>query len=208
METWNYIKQNVEKVIQEIFAYHSKDEFTAYEKRKIIFEYLTQHITYDYEMLDKIKNAILGFGKVKRNPTTELLNVVENNHGICNAISQYYKLLLEQVGIKAYCIICDDGTEVKHQITLICNEETDSYSFDDVTSVIVGRGTIEEYFDYNIEEAEKHSQGCVPLLEGRNFVVLPEEYINFVYKRNFGLVPSLECLPSNIKSVKNKSSVK
>ena len=53
----------------------------------------------------------------------ELYDVIYTKVGICNSISQYYKLLLEKVGIKSHCVICDDGTEVKHQMTLIYDKD-------------------------------------------------------------------------------------
>ena len=136
------------------------------------------------------------------------MSVINANLGICNGISQYYKLLLERIGIKSHCVVCDDGTEVNHQIVLVYNQDTDTYSFDDVTGVVVGRGTQEEYFDYDVSQANKYGQGNKRIYEGRAFIVLPEEYINFVVKRIKSPTPTMESLPTNIKSVKQKSPVK
>ena len=208
MEDWSYIEECIEDTIQKIFEFHPIHTLSDYERRKIIFEHLTENITYDFGMLEKLKEAEVTKTPVRRNPTGELLSVVDFNYGICNAISQYYKLLLERIGIKSHCVVVDDGTEINHQIVLVYNQDTDTYSFDDVTSVVVERGTSEEYFDYDIEQANSFGQGNKQIFEDRKFVILPEEYINFVAKRTQSLTQTIEYLPTNIKSVKTKSSVK
>ena len=43
----------------------------------------------------------------------------------------------------------DDGTDVKHQLNLVYDNDNEVYSFDDVTSVVVKRGTNEEFFEKN-----------------------------------------------------------
>ena len=113
----------------------------------------------------------------------ELKDVVFNNKGICSSISQYYKLLLEEVGIKSYCVICDDGTPVNHELSLVYDKDSGSYSFDDVTSVIVKRGTEEEFFDYDLEYAKSKNQGKKKIMENEEFYILSEDYINYLLSR-------------------------
>lgn len=208
MDDWEYISDSVDDAIAEIFKFHPIHSLSDYERRKIIFEYLTKTLEYDFDQLDAIKNAQIDKKPIRRNPTQELMSVINANLGICNGISQYYKLLLERIGIKSHCVVCDDGTEVNHQILLVYNQDTDTYSFDDVTGVVVGRGTNEEYFDYDVSQANRFGQGNKRIYEDREFVVLPEEYINFVVKRPQSLTSTIEYLPTNIKSVKAKSPVK
>ena len=208
MEEWSYIDECIEESIQKIFKQHPVHTLNDYERRKIIFEYLTKTIDYDHGKLNALIEAEITKTPVRRNPTEELLSVIDFNYGICNGISQYYKLLLERIGIKSHCVIVDDTTPVNHQMLLVYNQDTDTYSFDDVTSVIVGRGTQEEFFDYDEEQAKKMGQGTKTIYEDRSFVILPEEYINFVVKRVQGPTKTIEYLPENIKSLKPRGSVK
>ena len=180
------------------------DKLSLYEKRKIVFEYLCKNLSYDFKLLEKIKYNVSNFPKIPRNPYTELKNVFDNNMGVCNAISQYYKLLLEEIDIISYCVVCNDGTDVNHQLVVVENIDDSSFSFDDITSVIVGRGTKEEFFDYDLEFANSHNQGNKCISDEEKWVILPEEYIDFLVGREKSKAISLDYLPTNIKSHKNK----
>lgn len=201
---WNLIKYNLINQINTIFCNYDINDLNYYEKRKIIFEYLINNLSYDYQLLEEIKNAKINKIGISRNPIQELNSVINTKKGICNAISQYYKLLLEIVGIKSYCVICDDGTKVNHQLNLVYDSSNDSYSFDDITSVIVGRGTIEDFFDYDLQSANLVNQGNKNIMNDQSFVILPEDYINYLVNREKSLSETLERLPNNIISIKNK----
>lgn len=204
MRNWKDIDENLNNTLNIIFEKYDINSLNYYEKRRIIFEYLIKTIKYDYDLLEKIRDFNVYGIRVKRDNFKELDNVIYNKIGICNGISQYYKLLLEKVGIISYCVICDDGTEVKHQLNLVYDSYNDSYSFDDVTSVIVNRGTSEEYFDYNLDYANSINQGNKVVMNNKNYFILPEEFINFLVGREKSLSETLEDLPSNIISIKNK----
>lgn len=206
----NDLDKKISQTIKIIFMDYDIDSLSKYEKREIIFDYLTSELSYNFALLEKIRERELNKSKVTltRNPRQELLDVVDTKKGICNGISQYYKLLLEEVGIKSYCVICDDGTEVKHQLNLVNDEETDSYSFDDVTSVIVGRGSKQDFFDYDLETANKLKQGTKPVYEGRNYFILPETYVNYLVGRDNSISPEIKKLPENILSKKEKHEIK
>lgn len=208
MEDWNSIKDNLIKTINTIFANYDINQLSCYEKRRIIYEYLANTLSYDYDTLDKINDFKKTGNPVARNNIQELYNVMYNKKGLCNAISQYYKLLLEQVGIKAYCVICDDGTLVKHQLNLVYDDDNDSYSFDDVTSVIVQRGDISDFFDYDIAFANSVNQGKKIIMNSHYFFVLPEDLINYLVKRKESLCEKLVYLPDNIVSKKNIKKIK
>lgn len=139
MEIGNWIEINfkLQKKLEEIFNNYNIESLSDYEKRKIIFEYLCNDLTYDYDLLNDIKLFNERKKRIYRNPYLELSNVIDNKKGICNAISQYYKLLLEELGIISYCVICDDGTQINHQLNLVYDNIEETYSFDDITSVIV-----------------------------------------------------------------------
>lgn len=208
MGDWKYIQDNLKETINMIFNDYNINDLSFYEKRNIIFEYLVNDLKYDYDLLEQIMDFKINKTKVTRNPIKELYSVMNNKIGICNAISQYYKLLLEIVGIKAYCVICDDGTEVKHQLNLVYDEASDLYSFDDVTSVIVGRGTTTDFFDYDLVFANSINQGNRYLMNNQKFFIVPEEHINYLVNREISLTENLDKLPDNIMSVKNKSKTK
>lgn len=209
METanWTEIKLKLQNKLNEIFGNSNIENLSDYEKRKIIFEYLCNNLSYDYDLLNDIKDANEGKKRISRNSYLELFSVINDNKGICNAISQYYKLLLEELGIISYCVICDDGTSVKHQLNLVYDNELETYSFDDITSVIVKRGTLEEYFDYNLEFANSIKQGNIEILGSNKWVILPEDYINYLIGRESTFVSTLSQLPDNINSIKQKYKV-
>lgn len=201
---WDEISIKIKNKIKEIFIGIDMDKLSLYEKRKIVFEYLCNTLSYDFKLLEKIKYNVSNFPKIPRNPYTELKSVFDNNIGVCNAISQYYKLLLEEIDIISYCVVCDDGTNVNHQLVVVENIETNTYSFDDITSVIVGRGTKDEFFDYDLEFANSHNQGNKEISDDQKWVILPEDYLSFFVGRDKSPLETLDILPSNIKSQKNK----
>jgi len=204
---WVEIKKKLQITLEEIFYNYDFQNLSNYEKRKIIFDFLCDNISYDYELLNNIREFHTSKKQVSRNTFLELSSVINKKIGICNAISQYYKLLLEEVGIISYCVICDDGTQVKHQLNLVYDDYHRTYSFDDVTSVIVKRGTNEEYFDYDLETANSFNQGNAEVFKDKKWFILPEEYINFLIGRDRKSDRRLEVLPNNISSIKLKSNL-
>jgi hypothetical protein len=208
MGDWKFLQENLVSTIRIIFNGYDINDLNSYEKRKIIFEYLTNTLNYDYDMLEKIRECKVFKTKLRRAPIEELFSVINNKIGICNAISQYYKLLLEILDVKSYCVICDDGTEVNHQLNMVYDSDNNSYSFDDITSVIVGKGTIEDYFDYDLQFAKSVNQGNKNILDDQSFIILPEDYINYLVNREISMSDTLERLPDNIVSIKHKSKSK
>ena len=202
------LENKLSQDIETIFEFYDMSLLSSYEKREIIFNYLTESIEYDYDFLERIREREINKENVNlsRNPAQELLDVIYYKKGVCNGVSQYYKLLLEQVGIKSFCVICDDGTEVNHQLNLVYEEKTDSYSFDDVTSVIVGRGTKSDFFDYDVEHANKMDQGKKAFFHGENFYLLPETYVDYLIGRSKVISPMIK-MPDNVSSYKNQTPV-
>ncbi len=202
------LENKLSQDIETIFEFYDMTSLTSYEKREIIFNYLTENIEYDYDFLERIREREIDKENVNlsRNPSQELLDVIYYKNGVCNGISQYYKLLLEQVGIKSFCVICDDGTEVNHQLNLVYEESTDSYSFDDVTSVVVGRGTKADFFDYDVAHANKMNQGNKAFFHGENFFLLPETYVDYLIGRSKVISPMIK-MPDNVISHKKQTPV-
>ena len=202
------LENKLSQDIETIFEFYDMSSLSSYYKIEIIFNYLTESIEYDYDFLERIREREINKENVNlsRNPAQELLDVIYYKKGVCNGISQYYKLLLEQVGIKSFCVICDDGTEVNHQLNLVYEEKTDSYSFDDVTSVIVGRGTKSDFFDYDVEHANKMDQGKKAFFHGENFFLLPETYVDYLIGRSKVISPMIK-MPDNVSSYKKQTPV-
>lgn len=201
---WNEISNKIDSDISIIFDGIDISVLSDYEKRKIIFEYMCNNFSYDFSLLDSIKKAKeekIPFG---RDLHDELISVIYEKNGICNAISQYYKLLLERVGVASRCVVCDDGTNVNHQLNLVYDKENDGYSFDDVTSVIVNRGTIDVFFDYDIEFANSVSQGNKEVMEDLFWVNMPDNNINYLVGRDFIDEEDNFNIPGNIESIKKK----
>lgn len=197
------LKSKINETIRHIFKDVDLSLLSAYQKRQTIFSYLCGCLKYDFDLLEKIHNNAVNKTKIFRNPREELKDVVFNNKGICSSISQYYKLLLEEVGIKSYCVICDDGTPVNHQLSFVYDNDSEFYSFDDVTSVIVKKGTEEEFFDYDLEYAKSKNQGKKKIMESEEFYILSEDYINYLLSREKSPIQTIEKLPLNIRSVKD-----
>ena len=202
------VMSKLRETINMIFKGVDLVKLSNYEKRRIIFDYLCNEISYDRDLLDKIKKSNASKeveDKVQRNSVLELKNVIYNNVGICSSISQYYKLLLERVDIKSYCVICDDGTSVGHQLNLVYDKDSGCYSFDDITSVIVGRGTKDDFFDYDLFFANSVNQGKRPISEPDIlWMILHEAFINFYIGRKKSPTPDIGGLPDNIFSIKNQ----
>lgn len=206
--SWDEVECSLKKDLSIIFENINIYELSDYEKRKKIYEYLTEAVSYDYEKLEEIHRANLDHDlKVKRDLIDELLTAIFNKKGMCNAISQYYKLLLEMVGIKSYCVVCDDGTDVYHQLNIVLDKETNNYSFDDVTSVIVNRGTIDEFFDYDLYNAHNHIQGLRKLRNGLDWLIIPNELIYYYVGRDYLEKNDLKAFPTDkiVKCKKNKT---
>ena len=210
---WNEIHIKIQNEIKNIFINYNFDELSKYEIRKVIFYYLCNNLKYDYSLYKKIRKFNISIKKglinkdnvLVRNPYLELKNVIDNNIGICNSISQYYKLLLEEVGIKSYCVICDDGTLVNHQLNMVYDEEKDMYSFDDITNVIVGSGDLSTFFDYDLETANSLNQGNKEILDDNKWVILEEEYISYLVGKESPKYKTIDKLPSNISMVKQNN---
>lgn len=140
---WNYLTQEninylLDEMSFEILKNYNINELTNYEKRKIIYEYLVKNKEYDLKYFEGIlKNYEINREKsFPRDLRQEFLQPLVSEKGICNGFSQIYKMLLERVGIYSLCINCRIKYKdqfVGHQLNLVYNEQTNEFSFDDVT---------------------------------------------------------------------------
>ena len=214
MNKWENINKELDGLYKSIFQNIDVNDLDSYTKRKIIFEYLCNNIIYDFELLEKIKHKKSNAKyKIERNQYDEIYSIFKYNKGICNSISQVYKLLLEKVNIYSICVFCNDGTEIIHQLNLVYEEANDSFSFDDITGVIVGRGNKQDFFDYDIEDANKNNQGNKPIYHNNYWMCLPTEHIyNTVGRKNYDYLKYnyesnvIVEMPQNI--ISNKKQIK
>lgn len=198
------VENELTNILKEVFANYNISELSEFKKRQLIFSFLCENFKYDFELLAKIYDNAINGGRNSRDPVGEINDAIFNKKGICSSISQCYKLLLGKVGIKSICVICDNGMKVKHQLTLVYDNTHRTYSFDDITSVIVGIGCKNDFFDYNLKQANAKNQGNINVFQDKKFVVLPEDYINSLIGRDSKITSLLSDMPTNIMSVKEK----
>ena len=98
------------------------------QKRKKIFSFFVNSISYDYRKLYEIR-----FENKRGDRRLEIQDVLIRKKGICNSLAVIYKLLLEKANIYSMCV-CIKG----HMINLVQNDN-DTFSFDDVTKAIMKR---------------------------------------------------------------------
>jgi len=166
------MEEKLNNLLNIIFKDYNINTLTNYQKRKIVFTYLANNITYDLELLNQIKNKT-----AKRDHKKEILDVLDNNKGICNAIAQVYMLLLEKLGIESICICCDDSTEVYHQLNLV--KENNNFTFDDVTYAIFSEDKLER-FDYTVEKANEFGHGLKKVYDMDYWIIIPPSFAHAV----------------------------
>ena len=202
---WNELsKKQIDNMLNEtiklIFFNYDIAKMTKYEKRKRIYEYLVCKKKYNEEYFSNIlKNYIEKDPKKRfsRNLMEEFLEPLISDKGICNGFSQIYKLLLEKVGIYSICINCmikHNNQFVGHQLNLVYDEETNTFSFDDVTFGIIKQDK-EEYFDYDDPNNKEELQGYAPLYNDIKWMAVEDDLINYYAKRQNSIIEK----PNNIR---------
>lgn len=205
VKIWNELSQEqidsmLNQTIKQIFFNYDITTMTKYEKRKRIYEYLVSKKTYNEEYFSNIlKNYTETYPKKRfsRDLMEEFLEPLISDKGICNVFSQIYKLLLEKVGIYSICINCtikNDIQFVGHQLNLVYDDETNDFSFDDVTFGIIKKET-EEYFDYDDPNNKEEMQGCTPIYDNVKWMIVEDDLINFYAKRQENVIER----PKNIR---------
>lgn len=183
------INKMVDKMFNDIFSGIDINKLSSYEKRKIIFEYLENNVAYDFEQFEVILESQMGIARVSRDLTKEFLDPLVNRKGICNGISQVYKLLLEKVGIYSMCIVCNivfENEIVPHQLNLVYNKDTNTFGFDDVTLAIIEQD-LNNYFDFDDPENMQERYGVYPIDKFR-WMVFDDDLVNYYAKRSKALV--------------------
>lgn len=203
--TWKELSQKqidnmLNATIEQIFLDYDMTTMSKYEKRKKIYEYLVNKKAYNEEYFSKILKNYNEKDPKKiftRNLMEEFLEPLVSNKGICNGFSQIYKLLLEKVGIYSICVNCmiKHGNQfVGHQLNLVYADETNNFSFDDITFGIIKR-TTEEYFDYDNPNDKEELQGYAQIYNGIKWMIVGDDLINYYSKRQKNIIEK----PNNIR---------
>lgn len=152
------LEEKVNELIEKTFENYNLSELSFLEKRFLIFDYLSKLLIYDVDVLEnKIKNG------VGINPIETMSNTLQNNIGVCNSFVMFYKFILEKLGIPSIACVCNySSIEHQHKTLLVKDMRNNTYSFDDVTMIVLGQETYETVFGYSLEEA---AQLNMPQLE-------------------------------------------
>ena len=165
---FNYLCNNIDydygKLIDiYLMNLHTKDD-NYIQKIDFISQYLEDNDLKNIELIKALEEKRKEDNhNIGRDLAQELIDTIYNKKGICNSISQYYKLLLEYNNIYSACVICDNLNLRNHQINLVYDEEKDTYSFDDITSAIINVADKEKCFDYDYDTAGELKQGLRPV---------------------------------------------
>lgn len=205
-------------------SFNFKNNNTTEEAQEILASFIIANKITDSDLVNSLSEKIKNKNyKQGRNLVQELMNVIDEHKGICNSISQYYKLLLDYNDIYSVCVICDNMLPRKHQINLVYDKSNNTYSFDDITTAITNPNLKEKCFDYDLESAKELNQGLrtvgYPDYNERLFdtfgVILSTEVINYYVGRNDNSFIKYETetnnnitLPKNIISTKKRGIIK
>lgn len=171
----------LDKKISEIFKESNYTQFSKFQRRKMIFDYLVDNLEYDFELLTEIydykprdyKSEIMsGLNEGKKNEEGKGL-------AVCNGISYGYKLLLEKVGIESLLIASNievdnpdslGNLDVEHitksengkyklgHMFILVKNEDGTFSFDDPTCNILHRNEGINWFNYELSECAEKKQ--------------------------------------------------
>lgn len=148
--------------IKNIFKDLDINKLSDYDKRKLIFNFLCDNWTYNWSEFLKMSYEKVTEKRYSINNAHNLYNCIVNRICLCNSISSYYMLLLKAVGIDSSVVCTDNGYPIKHAINIVYSKDTDTYSFDDVSSSIIHPNNREYYFDYDLNDANNLMQGNTP----------------------------------------------
>lgn len=173
MLNWSEIEPLIEQKLKTIFNNDDYHNLSIYERRKKIYDYLCDTLEFDEEELYNQNKDI----------KKEIMDVLNNNKGICNSISYVYKILLEKVNVYSLVLFCKDEDDM-HTILLVDNGNG-TLSFDDISIGIYSKKvsgvgiSIEERFDYDLEDAKDMNQGIRKIDSNNNYLILPSESVNY-----------------------------
>lgn len=195
---------------------------------EMLKKYLEDNDSYS----DKLYNAVLN--RLKSGKFNMTYNVYDETSKLIldqvtgnGEIDCVYKSLLEMNDIYALRVICSsNNSPIDQDVCLVYDSETEKFSFDDITSYLYGVGSLEDCFDYDLEDAKKLGQGNrAPLafcsmtnedsfgvaLSSFSNGILPIDREKLPWYESFGVEKegeSIYQLPENIMSKKKEAITK
>lgn len=195
---------------------------------EMLKKYLEDNDSYS----DKLYNSVLdrlksGKFNITYNVFDETAKLILEQLASNGEIDCVYKSLLEMNDIYALRVICSSSNSpIDQGICLVYDSESEKYSFDDITSYLYGVGSIEDCFDYDLEDAKKLGQGNrAPMafssmsnedtfglaISSFSNGILPVNREKLPWYESFGIEKENEHvfqLPENIKSKKKEAATK
>ena len=193
--TQQQIDQLFNDMIEEIFKDEDMDTLSKFEKRRKIYNYLIENEKYDDEYYEKVFNSFHEKDYRKRFPRNqgqEFISPIVEKKGVCNGFAQAYKVLLEKIGVYSMCLVCAveyRNEYVGHQLNLVYDDDSDTYSFDDVNFGIETK--TEEFFNY--DNPEEKGQG-IGTFKNIKWMFIDEKIVNTHAKRKHSPI----CIPRNL----------
>ena len=203
---WERLHEKIQNYINNIFSKHDINKLSDMEKRRIIYNYLFDNLEYDKDLFFKIAASRLGLTeRCRRNVPQELYDTAFKRKGVCNGIAGYYKLILDELKIPSYYVVCNCVEDMKkheqemvehgfklsdlneyenigHALNLVYDKELDTYSIDDISLGIINHDNT-NYFAYDIKKAHLFKQGISDVLRSMKWLIIDEAYIDMISGR-------------------------
>ena len=192
----------IDNTLNYIFSDDSwKNNNNKFEKRKIIYDYIVNEISYDWQSL---KNILSKDNNVKRDYYKDIIDVLDNNKGVCHGISYVYKMMLSRIGIYSLTVVVNEKADprckelkkitneskIQHMLVLVKNEDN-TFSFDDPTSEIIMKNNMkidikDEFFNYGLEKIKVFKQELLGVIPS-NFleIMLENRVCDLVNERKY-----------------------
>lgn len=178
MGNWNEYEKRIDEILREIFKNEDFNNLTTYEKRKKIYDYLYNTLSFDFnELYNNSKDV-----------DKQIKDVLYNQKGICNSIIYVYKIILEKVDVYSMVLFCKDEKD-DHTILLVENGDG-TFSFDDLSITIrsknkhIIKAIQKERFDYDLEDSAEINQGINKVFEDYKYLMIPSEDINHFFGKD------------------------
>ena len=203
---WERLHEKIKNDINNIFAKYDLNKLSDMEKRRIIYNYLINNLEYDKDLFFKIAASKLGLTeRYKRNVPQELYDTAFKHKGVCNGIAGYYKLILDELKIPSYYVVCNCVEDMKnheqeitdygfkitdlneyenigHALNLVYDKELATYSIDDISLGIINQDST-NYFAYDVKKAHLFKQGLSDVLRNMKWLIIDEAYIDAISGR-------------------------
>lgn len=178
MTKWSEFEIVINNKLNEIFENTDYHNLSLYERRKKVYDYLYNSLSFDFDELEDNSKDV----------DKQLRDVLFNNKGICNSISYVYKIMLEKAGVYSMVLFCKDEDD-DHTIVLVDNGDG-TLSFDDVSIAVYSKTKTgimtdkESRFDYDFEDAKAMQQGINDINEKEKYLIFQSKVVNYLFGKD------------------------